>query len=54
MDHNDSGLTGISIEPRTGNSRSDPHWDAFLTKAGISPLQLNAIDFDVKPPGRGG
>ncbi|MEJ2016387.1 MAG: hypothetical protein P8X61_12400, partial [Limibacillus sp.] len=30
--------------------RDDPRWKRFLKKAGVSPEQLAAIDFEVKRP----
>ena len=49
--YHDSGLTQINIEPLAENLRKDPRWEAFITRAGIAPQDLDAIEFDVKPPG---
>lgn len=54
LEYNDSGLTEITIEPFAESLRKDPRWDAFATKAGLSRQQLEAIEFDVKPPRQGG
>ncbi|MEE4145771.1 MAG: tetratricopeptide repeat protein [Halieaceae bacterium] len=50
LEHNDSGLPEISIEPFAESLRKDPRWEGFATRAGLSRRQLDAIEFDVKPP----
>jgi tetratricopeptide (TPR) repeat protein len=54
LEYNDSGLSEIIVEPFAENLRRDSRWEAFASKAGISQLQLDAIEFDVKPPRQGG
>jgi tetratricopeptide (TPR) repeat protein len=54
LEYNDSGLTEITVEPFAESLRKDPRWESFATKAGLSRQQLDAIEFDVKPPRQGG
>jgi len=50
LHYKDSGLPQINIEPLAKNLRNDPRWDAFINKAGIAQQQLDAIEFDIRPP----
>ena len=46
----DAGLTQISTEPIIANLHSDPRWEPFMQRIGMSDDQLAAIDFDVTLP----
>jgi TolB-like protein/Flp pilus assembly protein TadD len=44
----DAGLTQINTEPIIRNLYSDPRWEPFMQRIGMSDAQLAAIEFEVK------
>ena len=50
MEHDDPGLSQIITQPQFMVLHGDPRWEAFLTKLGKSPAQLDAIEFEVTLP----
>ena len=50
--YGDPGLADVAVEPLFEPIRSDPRWLPFLESVGKAPAQLDAIDFDVRLPGR--
>ena len=49
-ERNDPGLTELIIHPFLTNVHSDQRWSLFLTKLGMAPDQLDAIEFDAAAP----
>jgi hypothetical protein len=47
----DPGLSEIVYDPLFSSLHDDPRWQSFLESIGRSPEQLEAIEFDVTPPG---
>jgi TolB-like protein/Tfp pilus assembly protein PilF len=47
----DPGLSEIVYDPLFSRLHDDPRWQPFLESIGRSPEQLEAIEFDVTPPG---
>jgi hypothetical protein len=45
-----ASLTYIAVEPMFSNIRNDPRWLPFLEHCGMSPVQLDAIEFKVSLP----
>jgi TolB-like protein len=54
LEYHDGGLGMIRSEPSFVALHTDPRWGSFMTKIGQSKVQLEAIEFDVKLPFRGG
>jgi hypothetical protein len=52
--YHDGGLSAIKSEPSYAALHTDPRWEDFMIKVGKSRAQLEAIEFDVKLPFRGG
>ena len=48
--YNDTGLTQIANQPEFTNIHDDPRWLPFLESIGMSPEQLDAIEFKVTLP----
>jgi len=48
--YKDTGLTLIAIQPEFDNIHEDPRWLPFLESIGMSPEQLEAIEFKVTLP----
>ena len=48
--YKDTGLTLIAIQPEFDNIHEDPRWLPFLESIGMSPEQLEAIEFNVPLP----
>jgi hypothetical protein len=48
--YNDTGLTQIANQPEFTNIHDDPRWLPFLESNGMSPEQLDAIEFKVTLP----
>lgn len=48
--YNDPGLAEIATESLFANIRADPRWLPFLESIGMSPEQLEAIEFNVTLP----
>ncbi len=50
VQHKDSGLPNIIVNPLFANVRDDPRWLPFLESIGKAPVQLDAIEFKVTLP----
>ena len=50
LQHRDTGLKYLAVYTKARALHGDPRWHEFLTRTGMSPEQLNAIEFDIKPP----
>ena len=50
VQYNDPGLVDIAIEPLFTILHDDPRWLPILESLGLSPAQLNAIEFNVNLP----
>jgi TolB-like protein/Flp pilus assembly protein TadD len=50
VQYNDSGLPQIVNQPEFTNIHDDPRWMPFLESIGMSPAQLEAIEFSVTIP----
>jgi hypothetical protein len=50
VEYKDPGLASIVIEPLFANIHDDPRWLPFLESIGMSPQQLDAIEFNVTLP----
>ena len=50
VQYNDSGLGQIANQPEFTNIHDDPRWLPFLEGIGMSPQQLDAIEFKVTLP----
>jgi TolB-like protein/Flp pilus assembly protein TadD len=48
--YRDAGLIQIANQPEFDNVRDDPRWLPFLESIGMSPAQLDAIEFNVSLP----
>jgi len=48
--YNDSGLPQIASQPEFTNIHDDPRWLPFLESIGMSPEQLDAIEFKITLP----
>lgn len=48
--YKDPGLIELTVQPLFANIHADPRWVPFLEKIGMSPTQLNAIEFEVTLP----
>jgi hypothetical protein len=40
----------LAVYTKARALHGDPRWHAFLARIGMSPEQLDAIEFDIKPP----
>jgi TolB-like protein/Tfp pilus assembly protein PilF len=50
LENQDAGLTQITTEPLIANLHSDPRWQPFLERIGMSDDQLSAIKFEFPLP----
>jgi TolB-like protein/Flp pilus assembly protein TadD len=50
VQNNDTGLSQIANQPEFTNIHDDPRWLPFLESIGMSPQQLDAIEFKVTLP----
>ena len=50
VQYNDTGLTQVLNQPEFTNIHDDPRWLPFLESIGMSPAQLDAIEFKVPLP----
>lgn len=50
LENHDTGLKYLAVYTKARALHGDPRWHEFLTRTGMSPEQLNAIEFDLKPP----
>ena len=50
MQYKDPGLMEVVVHPLFANIFFDPRWMPFLESIGMSPEQLDAIEFNVKLP----
>lgn len=50
VQYKDPGLMELTVQPLFASIHADPRWVPFLEKIGMSPKQLNAIDFEVTLP----
>jgi len=46
----DTGLKFLYVPRFSHALHSDPRWEPFLASLGMAPEQMNAIEFDVRPP----
>ena len=50
MQYKTGSLNSIVVEPRFTNIHDDPRWLPLLESIGMSPEQLDAIEFKVTLP----
>ncbi len=50
VEYKDAGLSDTAMEPLFSNLHDDPRWLPFLESIGMSPAQLDVIEFEVTLP----